>query len=79
MAMPPLGAVVCIAMFTARVGTGDWRTPTIAAVLLVAVLALHLFLRSHLSASDESGGWWRGDEVFVGGGTRRRNTLDIMD
>jgi hypothetical protein len=38
-----------------RVGAGDWRAPTIAGVLLVAVLALHLFLRPHFSASDELG------------------------
>ena len=52
-AVPALGAVVCFALFAARVGAGDWRAPVIAGVLLVGVLAVHLVLRSQLSKSGE--------------------------
>ena len=52
-AVPALGAVVCFAMFAARVGAGDWRAPAIAGVLLAGVLVLHLLLRPQLSKSGE--------------------------
>ena len=38
-AVPALGAVVCVVMFGARVGAGDWRAPAIAGVLLLGVAA----------------------------------------
>ncbi len=52
-AIPALGAVVCFAMFLARLGAGDWRAPVIAGVLLLGVLAVHLLLRRQLVISDE--------------------------
>ena len=45
LAVPALGAVVCVAMFGARVGAGDWRAPAIAGVLLLGVAALYFVLR----------------------------------
>ncbi|MDE0007046.1 MAG: amino acid transporter, partial [Gammaproteobacteria bacterium] len=45
LAVPALGAVVCVAMFGARVGAGDWRAPAIAGVLLLGVAALYFLLR----------------------------------
>ena len=44
-AVPALGAVVCLVMFVTRVGTGDWRAPAIAGVLLLGIAALHLLIR----------------------------------
>ena len=44
-AVPAVGAFVSLVMFLARVGTGDWRAPTIAGVLLLGVAVLHLWLR----------------------------------
>ena len=44
-AVPALGAIVCIVMFIARATAGDIRAPVIAAILIAAVLGLHLFLR----------------------------------
>ena len=44
-AVPALGAVVCVVMFGARVGAGDWRAPAIAGVLLLGVAALYFVLR----------------------------------
>ena len=51
-AVPALGAVVCVVMFGARVGAGDWRAPVIAGVLLVGVAALYFVLR-HRRVADE--------------------------
>jgi len=44
-AVPALGAVVCVVMFATRVGAGDWRAPAIAGVLLLGVAALYFVLR----------------------------------
>lgn len=44
-AVPAIGAFVSLVMFLARVGTGDWRAPTIAGVLLLGVAVLHIWLR----------------------------------
>ena len=52
-AIPVLGAVVCFAMFVARLGAGDWRAPVIAGVLLLGVLAIHLLLRRQLVIGNE--------------------------
>lgn len=52
-AVPALGAVVCIVMFIARATAGDIRAPVIAAILIVAVLGLHLLLRPRQAQTDE--------------------------
>lgn len=52
-AVPALGAVVCIVMFIARATAGDIRAPVIAAILIVAVLGLHLLLRPRQARTDE--------------------------
>ena len=52
-AVPALGAVVCIVMFIARATAGDIRAPVIAAILIVAVLGLHLLLRPRPARTDE--------------------------
>ena len=44
-AVPALGALVCLVMFGARVGAGDWQAPAIAGVLLLGVAALYFVLR----------------------------------
>ena len=51
-AVPALGALVCVVMFGARVGAGDWRAPVIAGVLLLGVAALYFVLR-YRRAADE--------------------------
>ena len=55
-AVPALGAVVCIVMFIARATAGDIRAPVIAAILIAAVLGLHLFLRPRPARTDEHSG-----------------------
>ena len=50
--VPALGAVVCVVMFGARVGTGDWRAPVIAGVLLLGVAALYFVLRYRRVADE---------------------------
>ena len=55
-AIPALGAVVCIVMFIARATAGDIRAPVIAAILIAAVLGLHLFLRPRPARTDEHSG-----------------------
>ena len=49
-AVPALGAVVCVVMFATRVGAGDWRAPAIAGVLLLGVAALYFVLRLRAAA-----------------------------
>ena len=52
MAVPALGAVVCVALFLARAVAGDWRAPAIAGVLLLGVGALYLWIRPRLAAEE---------------------------
>ena len=39
LAVPALGALVCLVLVVVRVGTGDWRAPAIAGVLLLGCRA----------------------------------------
>ena len=55
-AVPALGAIVCIVMFVARATAGDIRAPVIAAILIAGVLGLHLVLRPRLARTDGSSG-----------------------
>ncbi len=43
--VPALGMVVCLTLIVVRVGTGDWRAPTIAGALLLGALAIYLAMR----------------------------------
>ena len=52
LAVPALGAVVCVALFLARAVAGDWRAPAIAGVLLLGVGALYLWIRPRLAAEE---------------------------
>ena len=52
LAVPALGAVVCVALFLARAGAGDWRAPAISGVLLLGVGALYLWIRPRLAAEE---------------------------
>ncbi len=52
-AVPALGAIVCVVMFATRVGAGDWRAPVIAGVLLLGVAALYFMLRYRRAADEE--------------------------
>ena len=52
LAVPAVGAVVCVVLFLARAGAGDWRAPTIAGVLLLGVGALYLWIRPRLAAEE---------------------------
>ena len=51
-AVPALGALVCVVMFATRVGAGDWRAPVIAGGLLLGVAALYLVLRRRRAADE---------------------------
>ena len=55
-AVPALGAIVCIVMFIARATAGDIRAPVIAAILIAAVLGLHLFLRPRPARTGDHSG-----------------------
>ncbi|MBM3544039.1 MAG: amino acid permease [Alphaproteobacteria bacterium] len=43
--VPALGAIVCLTLIAVRVGTGDWRAPAIAGVLLLGALAIYGLMR----------------------------------
>lgn len=43
--VPVLGTLVCLALITVRVSTGDWRAPALAGAILVGIVALHLVMR----------------------------------
>jgi len=45
LAIPALGALVCLLLVGVRVGTGDWRAPAIAGVLLLGSVLIYLLLR----------------------------------
>ena len=41
LAVPALGALVCLVLVVVRVGTGDWRAPAIAGVLLLGAVLIY--------------------------------------
>lgn len=43
--VPALGAIVCLTLIAVRVGTGDWRAPAIAGILLLGALAIYVLMR----------------------------------
>ena len=46
LAVPALGALVCLVLVVVRVGTGDWRAPAIAGALLLASAIIYAIVRS---------------------------------
>ena len=44
-AVPALGALVCLVLVAVRVGTGDWRAPAIAGVLLLGAVLIYAAVR----------------------------------
>ena len=44
-AVPALGALVCLVLVAVRVGTGDWRAPAIAGVLLLSSVLIYAAVR----------------------------------
>lgn len=53
MAVPALGAVVCLALLVNRVVSGDWVAPMIAGAMLLAILALYAILRPKAEEEDD--------------------------
>ncbi len=53
LAVPALGAVVCLVMFVARVGAGDWRAPAIAGALLLGVGVLYFWINPQRATAEE--------------------------
>jgi amino acid transporter len=45
LAVPALGALVCLVLVVVRVGTGDWRAPAIAGVLLLGAVLIYAAVR----------------------------------
>ena len=45
LAVPALGALVCLFLVAVRVGTGDWRAPAIAGVLLLGAVLIFALVR----------------------------------
>ncbi len=43
--VPALGAIVCLTLIVVRVGTGDWRAPAIAGVLMLGALIIYALMR----------------------------------
>jgi amino acid transporter len=54
LAVPALGALVCLALVAVRVGTGDWRAPAIAGVLLLAAVLIYAALRPKVAPAAPS-------------------------
>jgi amino acid transporter len=45
LAIPAFGALVCLALVVVRVGTGDWKAPAVAGVLLLASALIYALVR----------------------------------
>src|SRR4029078_7733569 len=45
LAVPALGALVCLVLVVVRVGPGDWRAPPIAGALLLASAIIYAIVR----------------------------------
>ena len=45
LAVPALGALVCLFLVAVRVGTGDWRAPAMAGVLLLGAVLIYALVR----------------------------------
>jgi amino acid transporter len=51
LAVPALGAVVCLALVVVRVVTGDWGAPAIAGVLLLGAVLIYGLVRPKVAAA----------------------------
>jgi APA family basic amino acid/polyamine antiporter len=54
LAVPALGALVCLALVVVRVGTGDWRAPAIAGVLLLGAVLIYAAVRPKVAPAAPS-------------------------
>ena len=45
LAVPALGALVCLGLVAVRVSTGDWRAPALAGALLLGILVIYALVR----------------------------------
>jgi amino acid transporter len=54
LAVPALGALVCLVLVVVRVGTGDWRAPAIAGVLLLGAVLIYGLVRPKMAPADPS-------------------------
>jgi basic amino acid/polyamine antiporter, APA family len=53
-AVPALGALVCLVLVLVRVGTGDWKAPAIAGVLLLASALIYAVVRPKVAPAAPS-------------------------
>jgi amino acid transporter len=54
LAVPALGALVCLVLVVVRVGTGDWRAPAIAGVLLLGAVLIYGLVRPKVAPAAPS-------------------------
>ena len=54
LAVPALGALVCLVLVVVRVGTGDWRAPSIAGFLLLASAVIYAIVRPKAAPATPS-------------------------
>ena len=54
LAVPALGALVCLFLVAVRVGTGDWRAPAIAGVLLLGAVLIYALVRPKVAPAAPS-------------------------
>jgi basic amino acid/polyamine antiporter, APA family len=54
LAVPALGALVCLVLVVVRVGTGDWRAPAIAGVLLLGAVLIYGLVRPKMAPAAPS-------------------------
>jgi amino acid transporter len=52
LAVPAVGALVCLALVVVRVGTGDWKAPAIAGGLLAASALIYAVVRPKVAAAS---------------------------
>jgi APA family basic amino acid/polyamine antiporter len=54
LAVPAIGALVCLVLVVVRVGTGDWRAPAIAGALLLASAIIYAIVRPKAAPATPS-------------------------
>jgi amino acid transporter len=54
LAVPAFGALVCLVLVAVRVGTGDWRAPAIAGVLLLGAVLIYALVRPRVAPAAPS-------------------------
>jgi hypothetical protein len=53
-AIPALGALVCMDLVVVRVATGDWQAPAIAGVLLAGAVLIYALVRPKMAPAAPS-------------------------